>query len=778
MKHLSCIFLLSMMCLAATAQTPYYFYGVNGEKVFLSLNTKHAFLSLKDQQIPADIKKRNVKFTELRSDGTDLKLYQGVQGTRRYYTELQFEENLSEEQYLQLLSDIKRNNRDVIIAPYFNDANNNLIGLSNFFYVELKEENDITLLNEMAEKTGSIIVKQNTSMTKWFVMHTTEKSELNALECAILFHESGLFESAEPSLMADIFTYCAYDQYFPAQWGLQNTGLSNGTAGVDISVCDAWQLSTGKNITVAVIDQGILLDHPDLAANMHPLSYDCYSKTTPQFLYESHGTECAGVLGALRNNIVNYPTAEGIAGVAPDCRIMSISHPLSTLVPTVADDLIAGIDWARINGADIISCSWGHASAVNSSYLNNAINNAVNYGRKNRGCIVVAASGNDTSSVVIYPACLANVIAVGAIDRSGNRADFSNHGIALDVVAPGVSIGTTDTYYSNNNWIAGYIADKGTSLACPHVSGIAALILSVNPLLTQSQVRYCIESTCKKITGTASNNYSYTHYSHHPSGTWNTYVGHGLVNAYAAVSAAGPPVTLTGPALICQGSSYTFSIANVPLGFVWNKSSNLSISGSGNSVSVTGSAPGKGWISVTYIVDGTLFAKQEVWVGPPELNIVGPNNPSLSSMNYYDAVLTNELSVPSSYSWSLDHTSNGSWISPQYNSAAVFFGKGVYQVLCTATNACGSGTGSKTVKAGSSFIAYPNPVSGNITIDFFGPNTYKVEVRNSSHVWMAESFSNGIPITFNTAGYPTGIYYLYVYAGSNPMPEIQQIIKI
>ena len=150
---------------------------------------------------------------------------------------------------------------------------------------------------------------------------------------------------------------CANDPYFGDQWGLKNTGQSGGTSGIDIKACEAWQISTGKNITVAVVDMGIYFTHPDLAANEHPLSFDCERGTSPQVIYSSsntpnnapnRGTRRAGIIGAVKNNII------GIAGVAPDCKLMSISTSLlESARPNIYAEIARGINWAWQNGVEI-----------------------------------------------------------------------------------------------------------------------------------------------------------------------------------------------------------------------------------------------------------------------------------------------------------------------------------------------------------------------------------------------------------------------------------------
>ncbi|MBR4511798.1 MAG: S8 family peptidase [Bacteroidales bacterium] len=196
------------------------------------------------------------------------------------------------------------------------------------------------------------------------------------------------------------------------------------------------------------------------------------------------------------------------------------------------------INRAVNKNADVINCSWGisEVSAINSSLaaplLESAIYNALRNGRNGKGCVVVFSSGNiitgvDESPDILYPAYINDsILVVGAIDSNMVKASFSKYGSKLDVVAPGVSILSTH----NNN---GYATWDGTSMAAPHVSGIAGLILSVNPNLTEQQVRDIIESTAQKV-----GNYNYRPSAAHHNGDWWVEVGYGLVDAYAAVQKA------------------------------------------------------------------------------------------------------------------------------------------------------------------------------------------------------------------------------------------------
>ena len=494
----------------------YYFYNNENKKVYLTLNTKNAFFSVKEfikpVNLPESIAEHVTQTAEFKSETTEKKQYRNETAINRIYTELKLNKELSDKQYLALLSDFKRQNEGVIVAPYFNDEYGNKIGLSNFFYVKLKKQGDINILEQMAEQNNCMIVSQDEFMPLWYKLSVTELTEPNALECANLFHESNLFAAAEPDLTADFIL--SNDQYFSQQWGLNSINIDN-----------AWSLSTGNNITVAVIDQGIDLSHPDLKANVHPLSYDCQTGTTPQQIRGNHGTAVAGIIGATRNNNI------GIAGVAPNCRLMSISHSLLANNTSVKEQLARGINWAWQNGADVINCSWNHPTALDGTYITDAISNATgSNGRAGKGCVVVFSSGNDSSSTVNYPANLNNVIAVGAISSNNQRADFSNYGSSLDVVAPGVGIYTTDRQGANGYYSGDYCPDfTGTSAATPIVSGIAALILSKYPELTSIQVQNVIKNNCQWLS-------SYSSTSTSSGKSWNNQIGYGLIDANQAVS--------------------------------------------------------------------------------------------------------------------------------------------------------------------------------------------------------------------------------------------------
>lgn len=403
----------------------------------------------------------------------------------------------------------------VYVGRYFTNSDGKEVGLSHLFYVKLKKESDLQKLEKLAESHNVEIIGNNEYMPLWFTLACSKESSGNSLEMANLFYESNLFASCQPDLLCDDELSIVNDPYYDNQWHLHNTSYP----GIDINFEAARSITTGNpDIIVAVMDQGVQLDHPDL--NIFNISYDSEKGQSPSNVYGNHGTRCAGLISAKTNNGI------GVASIAPSCKVMSVSNSLAAS-PDSRQKRADGINFAVNNGASVISNSWG--SSVHYQIIEDAISNALTTGRNGKGCVVVFSSGNDCSNSVGYPAnSNPYIIAVGAVSRTGNRASFSNYGAALDVVAPGENIGyTTDL---NNKYISNI---SGTSFSCPLVAGTAALILSVNPNLTQREVANIIERTARKIGG-----YNYQLTSSYKNGTWNNEMGYGLVDAYAAVTAA------------------------------------------------------------------------------------------------------------------------------------------------------------------------------------------------------------------------------------------------
>ena len=347
-----------------------------------------------------------------------------------------------------------------------------------------------------------------------------ELSVSEALFYANKLVETGDFVYAQPSFYRfDILQ----NPMYPYQWGLKNTGQHNGEVGMDINVEPAWDMSTGNGITIAVVDNGVQLNHPDLQNNLIS-GYDATGNGSNGGCTgnDSHGTCCAGIIAACDNNI-------GIKGIAYNATILPIRCGIgNTFYDNYTINAFTFLETANV---DIVSCSWGGGSSSNS--MTNAINYLVTHGRNGLGTMVFFSSGNNNSSNINDNASLSTTIAVGAMNPCGERKSpntcdgenwGSNYGIGLDVVAPGVFIPTTTI---NSGYTYGF---NGTSAACPHAAGVMALMLSANPCLTYEEARTILLSSCDKIKKDIVYTFSTKKY-----GLWNNYVGYGKINAHKAV---------------------------------------------------------------------------------------------------------------------------------------------------------------------------------------------------------------------------------------------------
>lgn len=285
------------------------------------------------------------------------------------------------------------------------------------------------------------------------------------------------------------------DTYFDQLWGLHNTGQDGGMSGADIDALGAWNSTTGsKNTIIAVFDTGVNYTHQDLAGNMwintgeipnnsidddHNGYVDDYrgyafDPMRPDPNDEmGHGTHVAGTIGAVGNN------GMGVSGVNWNVSLMPLNVFNTTIRASYVSAQIQGILYANMMGARVISMSLGGTSYPPSMARYDAINSS--------SVVVVCAAGNaymDNDIYPFYPASYncSNIIAVASIDRMNNQSYFSNYGkTSVDLGAPGSDI--LSTYMDGS-----YMIMSGTSMATPHVSGEAGLILSQYPNLTNLQV--------------------------------------------------------------------------------------------------------------------------------------------------------------------------------------------------------------------------------------------------------------------------------------------------
>jgi thermitase len=246
----------------------------------------------------------------------------------------------------------------------------------------------------------------------------------------------------------------------------------------------AWDQTRGNSsVNIAILDTGIDQSHEDLASKLGA-QQDFTGSASGVEDNQGHGTHVAGSSAAISNN------SKGVAGTCQDCTLMN-GKVLNDSGNGAYSWIANGIIWAADNNAKVINMSLGGTGA--SSTLENAVNYA-----SNKGVVVVAAAGNNNQSSPFYPAFYDKAIAVGSTDSGDTKSDFSNYGTWVDVAAPGSFIHSTAPDHNNAIWGSGvkYGTISGTSMATPHVAGLAGLVFSKQGLCSDNTcVRQKIESS-------------------------------------------------------------------------------------------------------------------------------------------------------------------------------------------------------------------------------------------------------------------------------------------
>ncbi|MDR6226518.1 thermitase [Desmospora profundinema] len=291
-------------------------------------------------------------------------------------------------------------------------------------------------------------------------------------------------EYAEPNYIVKVDWTPNDPAFSTQQWGPQR-----------IQAPRAWDITrSSSNIRIAVIDTGVQYNHPDLSGKVIR-GYNFVERNWNPYDGNGHGTHVAGIAAAITNNGI------GMAGMAPNARIFAVRVLNNSGSGTLAN-VVNGITHAADNGSHVINLSLGSTSGASS------LESAVNYAW-NRGSVVVAAAGNAGNTSPHYPAYYANALSVAATTSSDAKAWFSTYGTWVDVAAPGHSIYST---FPTNT----YRSLSGTSMAAPHVAGLAGLLAAQGR--SNSQIRTAIQNSADRISGTG------------------FYWRYGRVNAYRAVT--------------------------------------------------------------------------------------------------------------------------------------------------------------------------------------------------------------------------------------------------
>jgi len=411
------------------------------------------------------------------------------------------------------------------------------------------------------------------------VFHVVSRGDAEALQAALAALDD--VEYAEVNLIAKTHaapndpyysSVGAWGQNFRDQWGL-----------TEVRAEEAWDLSSGEDVVIAVVDSGIDYEHPDIADNVYRnpgelgtdglggdrstngidddgngyvddvLGYDFANLDADPMDDNGHGTHCAGIIAAVTDNGI------GIAGVAPRAKVLAVKN-IDASGNGDLDSTATAIFYAAQSGARVINLSQGFDG------YSQTLHDAVRYAHDVAGAVVVVAAGNSSANVgdwyddafgiVRFPAAAREVITVSALDHTRTLASFSNFGTKIDVAAPGGGGPTVDgdlvaphrtilSLYSRQTGRAfqypeqvvdgRYYRVSGTSQAAPVVAGVAALLLARNPYLGPEQVRQAIRRSALDV-GT--------------SGI-DLQTGHGLVDARAALEEPEPLVAhLTGPVAV------------------------------------------------------------------------------------------------------------------------------------------------------------------------------------------------------------------------------------
>lgn len=553
------------------------------------------------------------------------------------------------------------------------------------------------------------------------------------------------------------------DPLYPYQWHLDNPEFGG------INIEQAWELSTGAGVVVAVLDTGVAYEDyrnfkiaPDLTATYFVPGYDFINDDYHPNDDNAHGTHVAGTIAQSTNNL------EGVAGVAFEASIMPVKV-LNKQGSGTAFDVAEGLHYAADNGADIINMSLAWPPYYDPGSV---VHDAVIYAYS-AGVTIVAAAGNDGENVVAYPAAYPECIAVGATQYDESLAPYTNKGSALDLTAPGGNLDVDlngdgygdgvlqQTFDPNtkNPKVFGYWFFDGTSMASPHVAGVAALVIAAG-VSGPENVRNVLQSTAED----------------HGDVGWDADYGWGIVDAYAALLSIGEPngdpvADPNGPYYGTEDIAITFDGSGSldpdedPLTYTWDFGDGET--GSGVSPSHTYLWGGAFTVSLT-VNDGrggtntvTTFAEVTEVNDPPVADANGPysgvvdesivfDGSGSTDFDNQDGTSANDQTL--TYSWDFGEGSIGAGVNPAHSYSAA----GTFTVTLIVNDGVASSTPSTTTAE-----VTDQPV--DVSVDGIDPNTV-VE-------------GNSIRVTINGSGFQTGAV-VSLEGGSGPTPEVLDVVVV
>ncbi|MCF6351902.1 MAG: S8 family peptidase [Cyclobacteriaceae bacterium] len=698
---------------------------------------------------------------------------------------------IRKENIISVIKQLK-NYSEQIFYSYSTDFNRKLV-CTNEILIKLKNRSIDDVLKSFSSTIDHVEFK---GLNTYKV---TVKANYDALAIANSIYQKGIVEYSHPNFYADIVRF-QNDPLYPEQYYLNNTGQFGGTAGIDINAPEAWVLTTGLNpVRVAVIDDGVE-NHTELGGRV----LQGFTPTNPTGFGApnangAHGQAVTGIIAATMDNSLN------ITGIAPCSDIIPIN--IFNGGETI-NDLAEAINWAWNQGqADVINNSWGFT--VNGTFfdaIEDAITNARTLGRNGLGTVVVFASGNSNQafSGVTHPADVDGVLTVGAITNNGAIWNYSSRGSEMDLVTPSGDVNLngdlrTIDREGANGYEPGNFTTRfgGTSGACPQVSGAVALLISLNPFLTEQNITDILRNTATDM-GT--------------SGFDNTY-GFGRLDISAAVVQAAP--SISGSPIVCtSNSTLTLSALAAGTTITWSKSSNLTyVSGQGTNNYVvkanSSSTSGAGWVQGTLNNTGcnpVTLPRKTVWVGRPQDvlgidDIAGPDCIIIGQPAYYHG-LPWPTTVPGADSYEATIFGNSTGISVRSSTYRVLVKVltssltpiGFRGMEIAPKNACGYGSVTYAFFdvqnsprncggiGGPRLSVSPNPADSYIDIELSNKNVktntqlpvsnytgeienVEITILNDKNIPVYNKLMPGKKLQINTQNLPNGFYYLRIKNG-------------
>jgi hypothetical protein len=693
---------------------------------------------------------------------------------------VEFASNESKIAIDEAISSLRADNNTLLAHPLLlNEEGQESAGYTETIIVKSKEGASVANINATLKGLNLGIQTDEKNSDPTLFMVTGRQILSDPLVVCDQLYRTGLFEFVQPNCLRFVVPAATpNDPLFSTNWGLAKMNLPA-----------AWDITTGcSNIKIAIIDDGVQLNHPDLTANLLTGFDATPSGTNGDNVVgeQRHGTNAAGIAAAKGNN------STGVTGVAYNSKIIPIrAYSTNSSGSITTDQYIANaINHAvNVKGADVLNMSWGIISSTVPIYdaIESALNNAATNGRGTKGTVLIAAVGNYGSNYAApLPGNISSVLMVGASKANDTRWTGSAYPTGqVDVVAPGPNV---TTIAGSGYATAAGDNDNRTSWSAPAVAGIAALVLSVNPNLTQSQVRRIIAETADKVGGYTygvGNGSTYSDLSH------NNEMGYGRVNALKALEkAAGAPIT--GPGLICTNGGYTLTAFPGGSSAVWSSSAGLTMSG--NLATRQSGYSGPATITATLTVPNacaTIPIKRNIWVGNPNLtktingvvagttsvvagnqyNLAASSNSPNTTFNYNNYAGTGDITIdlysPSSPTTQMYVYSNST--------------TGYRQVKVTATNTCGNYAEDFVFYLESGLMkAYPNPATDKIKLEFTNSEILEampvrvdlyneksaipVQTVNIKEVFEKRQFENGNIVTLDVSSLPRGNYFLHSVA--------------